>query len=140
MKKLLLLLLGFGLIGCDQNLNIDLSSSSREMHYCTPTPIIVSPDNASGKSNIRESCNPGDSMLLNYIELGDVNYDAPSDYEYRPVSVINRVCDHSKEIVIVKVIDSSDFNNPMNPNIYRSWDISCIYSGHKDYRFDLDSE
>ena len=68
-----------------------------------------------------------------FLVDAEVNYDDFQDYEYRPVALINLVCDHSKEIV-VQVVEDTLESDAFKPIGYKSWDISCIYSGRKTYR------
>ena len=136
MKKLLLIF-PLLILGCDQSLNVSIENNSDKPYYCSPPTIMVSAQDASVPiSQIAEDCEAGDSLLLHYWEQGAVNYDQLSDYDYRPVSVINKVCDHSKEIVVQKVVDTINFlpDGTLTPNGWREWDISCIYSGKKEYR------
>jgi len=137
MKKLLTLLLPLLIIGCDQSFEVNIESNSDKPHYCSPPPIRVTEDNESlGLGVFAEECNIGDTVLFYYWEEASVNYDQASDYDYRPVSVINKVCDHSKEIVVQKVIDTTNFTTEglIMPQGFRGWDVSCVYSGQKELR------
>ena len=132
-KKLSFLSLILITVGCDQGINVSIESQPEEQFYCSPSPLVSTEGNEILEIfRIHDECKPGDSLLLNYVESG-VNYDSLSDYDYRPTSVINKVCDHSKEIVIHMVEDRLDMETYPSDGI-RNWDISCIYSGRKTYR------
>ena len=133
MKRLISLCLVLFFVGCDQGININIESEPEEQFYCSPSPLVSTEESERLEIfRIHDECKPGDSLLFNYFE-SSVNYDNASDYDYRPTAVINKVCDHSKEIVINMVIDRLDMK-AYPPKGIRSWDISCIYSGRKTYR------
>ena len=133
MKRLISLCLVLFFVGCDQGININIESEPEEQFYCSPSPLVSTEESERLEIfRIHDECKPGDSLLFNYFE-SSVNYDNASDYDYRPTAVINQVCDHSKEIVINMVIDRLDMK-AYPPKGIRSWDISCIYSGRKNYR------
>ena len=133
MKRLISLCLVLFFVGCDQGININIESEPEEQFYCSPSPLVSTEESERLEIfRIHDECKPGDSLLFNYFE-SSVNYDNASDYDYRPTAVINQVCDHSKEIVVHVVADTME-SYGLNATGYKSWDISCIYSGRKTYR------
>lgn len=136
MKKLLALLLPILLVGCDQSFKVNIESNSDKPHYCSVYVSATESDESFSDSEFNEECKAGDTVLFHYWEEAPVNYDQASDYDYRPVALINKVCDHSKEIVVQKVIDTTNFQTKglIMPQGYRGWDVSCVYSGQKELR------
>lgn len=121
-------------VGCNQGIKVNIESQPEEQFYCSPLGMFVTKEKTAPEIfRIHDECKPGDALLLHYTEYAEVNYDDFQDYEYRPVAVINLVCDHSKEIV-VQVVEDTVESNGLKPTGYKSWDISCIYSGRKTYR------
>ena len=123
MKKLILISALIPLlVACDTDLKVDIGKGKKDNYYCEPLL-------AERKlSNARRDCKVGDSMFFGFSS--QLSTSSPTEVDRRLHSVIARVCDYDKEIVITEV-DRIEFDVT---NKLVTWDVSCVFGGVKSYR------